>query len=148
MKYKKLIVSILIPVVLGSLIGVLIDTSSYGYLLKPVLSPPSWLFPVMWTVLYILMGVSSYLVSRDAGSSDVLSVYGLQLFVNLMWSIIFFVFNFYLVSFVWLLILDALVIYMIFKFYKINRVSAYLQFPYLIWILFASYLNLGIYILN
>ena len=118
-------------------------------IVKPVLSPPDWLFPVAWTILYVLMGISSYLIYRDDGiDSEALGVYKLQLFVNLMWSIIFFVFKFYLVSFVWILILDALVIYMIIKFYKINKMASYLQIPYLLWILFASYLTLGVYLLN
>lgn len=149
MNYKKLFISILIPVLLGSIIGLIINTDSYDIIVKPVLSPPDWLFPVAWTILYVLMGISSYLIYRDDGiASEALGVYKLQLFVNLMWSIIFFVFKFYLVSFVWILILDALVIYMIIKFYKINKMASYLQIPYLLWILFASYLTLGVYLLN
>lgn len=149
MNYKKLFISILIPVLLGSIIGLIINTDSYDIIVKPVLSPPDWLFPVVWTILYVLMGISSYLIYRDDGiDSEAFGVYKLQLFVNLMWSIIFFVFKFYLVSFVWILILDALVIYMIIKFYKINKMASYLQIPYLLWILFASYLTLGVYLLN
>lgn len=149
MNYKKLFISILIPVLLGSIIGLIINNDSYDIIIKPVLSPPDWLFPVVWTILYVLMGISSYLIYRDDGiASEAFGVYKLQLFVNLMWSIIFFVFKFYLVSFVWILILDALVIYMIIKFYKINKMASYLQIPYLLWILFASYLTLGVYLLN
>lgn len=149
MNYKKLFISILIPVLLGSIIGLIINTDSYDIIIKPVLSPPDWLFPVVWTILYVLMGISSYLIYRDDGiGSEALGVYKLQLFVNLMWSIIFFVFKFYLVSFIWILILDVLVIYMIIKFYKINKMASYLQIPYLLWILFASYLTLGVYLLN
>ena len=149
MNYKKLFISILIPVLLGSIIGLIINTDSYDIIIKPVLSPPDWLFPVVWTILYVLMGISSYLIYRDDGiGSEALGVYKLQLFVNLMWSIIFFVFKFYLVSFVWILILDVLVIYMIIKFYRINKTASYLQIPYLLWILFASYLTLGVYLLN
>ena len=149
MNYKKLFISILIPVLLGSIIGLIINTDSYDIIIKPVLSPPDWLFPVVWTILYVLMGISSYLIYRDDGiGSEALGVYKLQLFVNLMWSIIFFVFKLYLGSFIWILILDVLVIYMIIKFYKINKMASYLQIPYLLWILFASYLTLGVYLLN
>lgn len=147
MNYKKLFISILIPVLLGTLVGLLINTDSYSTLIKPVYSPPEWIFPIMWITLYVLMGISSYII-YNSNDKDSLELYKLQLFVNLMWSIIFFVFKFYLVSFVWILVLDSLVIYMIIKFYKTNKIASYIQIPYLIWIIFASYLSFEIYLLN
>lgn len=147
MNYKKLFISILIPVLLGTIVGLLINTDSYQTLIKPVYSPPESLFPIMWSILYVLMGISSYIIYEN-NDKESLEIYKLQLFVNLMWSIIFFIFKFYLVSFVWILVLDSLVIYMIIKFYKTNKIASYIQIPYLIWIIFASYLSLGIYLLN
>ena len=149
MNYKKLFICVLIPVLFGSIIGLFVNTDSYDIIIKPVLSPPDWLFSIIWTVLYVLMGISSYFIYRDDGfDSETFGVYKLQLFVNLMWPIIFFLFKFYLVSFVWILILDVLVIYMIIKFYKVNKIASYLQIPYFLWILFASYLSFGVYLLN
>lgn len=147
MNYKKLFISILIPVLLGTIVGLLINTDNYQTLIKPVYSPPESLFPIMWSILYVLMGISSYIIYEN-NDKESLEIYKLQLFVNLMWSIIFFTFKFYLVSFVWILVLDSLVIYMIIKFYKTNKIASYIQIPYLIWIIFASYLSLGIYLLN
>ena len=97
MNYKKLFICVLIPVLFGSIIGLFANTDSYDIIIKPVLSPPDWLFSIIWTVLYVLMGISSYFIYRDDGfDSEAFGVYKLQLFVNLMWPIIFFLFKFYL----------------------------------------------------
>ena len=143
----KLFISILIPVAIGGVVGFIINPYiNYNSLIQPPLSPPSIAFPIVWTILYILMGISYYLLKSPRKKEK--NVYFIQLGVNALWSIFFFVCKLYLFSFVWIILLDVLVIFMILIFYKNNKVSAYLQIPYLIWILFASYLNLGIYILN
>ena len=150
LKFKVFAKSILIPVIVGGIVGLIISGSiDYNSLQKPVLSPPSILFPIMWTILYILMGISyGILKSNNLTDSKINLIYYLQLFVNAMWSIIFFTLKFRLFAFIWIIILDILVIIMIIKFYNKNKLSGLLQIPYLIWILFATYLNLSIYLLN
>ena len=149
-KVKIYIKSILIPVIIGGIVGLITSKSiDYNSLVKPFLSPPSILFPIVWTVLYILMGVSYGIwKNKDLNDSKVKFVYYLQLFVNALWSILFFTLKWRLFSFLWILLLDILVIIMIYRFYNKNKISGLLQIPYLIWILFASYLNLAIYLLN
>lgn len=143
----KLFIDILIPVAIGGIVGFIINPYiDYNSLVQPPLSPPSIVFPIVWTILYVLMGISYYLLKNSSKKEKI--IYFVQLGVNALWSVFFFVFKFYLFSFVWILLLDVLVILMIIIFCRNNKVSAYLQIPYLVWILFASYLNLGIYILN
>lgn len=148
---KVLVISIIIPLLVGGLSSLfMMGSNQYDNLTLPALAPPGWLFPVMWTILYILMGVSCYLIfiSNDKEKNKALTVYGLQLFVNSLWTLFFFRLESYLFSFFWLILLIILIIWMIYLFYPINKKAAGLQIPYLIWVLFASYLNLGIYILN
>lgn len=149
-KFKTYAKTILIPVIVGGIVGLIISSSiDYNSLKIPFLSPPSILFPIVWTILYIIMGISyGILKSSSLEDSKIKIIYYLQLFVNAMWSIIFFTFKWRLFAFIWLLILDILVIIMIFKFYSKSKISGLLQIPYLLWILFASYLNLSIYLLN
>ena len=149
-KFKIYVKSILIPVSVGLIIGLITSSSmDYNTLIKPVLSPPSIIFPIVWTILYVLMGVSyGILESKSLVNSEIKFIYYLQLFVNAMWSIIFFTFKWRLFAFIWLLILILLIITMIIKFYNKDKVAGLLQIPYLLWALFASYLNLSIYILN
>ncbi len=149
-KIKIYVKSILIPVIIGGLVGLIISGAiDYNTLQKPFLSPPSILFPIMWTILYILMGVSyGILESKSLNDSKSKIIYYSQLFVNAMWSIFFFLLKWRLFSFIWILLLDVLVIVMILNFYKKNKISGLLQIPYLLWIIFASYLNLSIYLLN
>ena len=147
--YKKLIISILIPLGLGALVG-FISGSSDGYkgIIQPSFAPPGWLFPVVWSILYILMGVSDYLVKEELNTNDSLNIYKYQLGVNLLWSFFFFTFKWYLFSFLWIILLVVLVIKMIKEFLSINKISSYLQIPYLLWIIFAGILNFSIYLLN
>ena len=143
----KLFIAILIPVVIGGIVGFIINPYiDYNSLVKPPLSPPSIVFPIVWTILYVLMGISYYLLKNPSKKEKI--IYFIQLGVNALWSVFFFIGKFYLFSFIWIVLLDVLVIFMIGIFYHNNKASAYLQIPYLIWILFATYLNLGIYILN
>lgn len=119
---------------------------------KPPLSPPAWLFPVVWTILYILMGISSYLVLTSGAEeneiSKAMTIYGYQLAVNFLWPTFFFNFQWYLFSFLWLVLLWVLVLVMIIRFWGIDRTAAYLNIPYLVWLTFAGYLNLGIWWMN
>ena len=142
--------SILIPVILGGIVALLISGfMDYNELNKPPLSPPGFIFGIVWTVLYILMGVSyGILASKDLVDKNINTIYYLQLFVNLLWPIAFFILKWRLFAFIWLLILIILVIKMIIDFYKKNKLSAYLQIPYLLWCIFAAYLNQGVYLLN
>lgn len=143
----KLFIAILIPVVIGGIVGFIINPYiDYNSLVQPPLSPPSIVFPIVWTILYVLMGISYYLLKNPSKKEKI--IYFVQLGVNALWSLFFFIGKFYLFSFIWIVLLDVLVIFMTGIFYHNNKASAYLQIPYLIWILFATYLNLGIYILN
>lgn len=154
MKIKNvsaLIISILIPLAIGSL-SALFSGSAAGYpaLNNPPLSPPAFVFPTVWTILYILMGISAYLIdqSNDPRRYKALRIYGIQLFFNFFWSILFFRFSQYFPAFLWLAALILLIAVMIKRFFRINPASAYLQIPYLLWCLFAAYLNLMIAVLN
>ncbi|MBR4139007.1 MAG: tryptophan-rich sensory protein [Lachnospiraceae bacterium] len=124
----------------------------YEVLNKPMLAPPGWLFPIVWTILYTLMGISAYLILRSKASKedvkDAMTIFYYQLLINLLWPAFFFGFRWYFFSFLWILLLIGFVITMIVKFYKIRKVAAYLNIPYLLWICFASYLNLAIWWLN
>ena len=142
--------SILIPVIIGGIVGFIISKSiDYNSLQKTFLAPPSILFPIVWTILYILMGVSyGILEDKSLNDSKTKNIYYLQLFVNALWSIIFFTLKLRLFAFIWIILLDILVIVMIISFYKKNKLSGLLQIPYLLWVLYASYLNIAIYLLN
>ena len=149
-KFKIYAKSILIPLILGGIVGLIISGfMDYNSMQKPFLAPPSILFPIVWTILYILMGVSyGILDSNSLVDSNINTIYYLQLFVNLLWPIAFFVLNWKLFAFLWIILLDILIALMILKFYSKNKVSGLLQIPYLLWSIFASYLNLSIYLLN
>ena len=118
--------------------------------INTIIEPPKLLFPIVWTILYILMGISSYKIYKSNGSNKIeaLLIYICQLIVNFFWSIIFFNFRNFLLSFIWILALDILVVLMIYYFYKINKCASLLQIPYLLWLLFASFLTYQIYVLN
>ena len=149
-KTKIYVKSIIIPVFIGGIVGLIISGSiDYNSLQKPFLAPPSILFPIVWTILYILMGVSyGILESKSLIEPKTKFIYYLQLFVNATWSIIFFTLKWRLFAFIWIILLDLLVIIMIIEFYKKNKIAGLIQIPYLLWVLFASYLNLAVYLLN
>lgn len=154
MKIKNtsaLIIAILIPLAVGSLSSLLSgNMDTYAMMNRPNISPPAIVFPIVWTILYILMGISSYLIyqSENENKEKTLRIYALQLFFNFLWSIIFFGFSQYFFAFIWLLALIVILIIMIYEFYKISPLAAYLQIPYLLWCIFAAYLNYMIYQLN
>lgn len=149
---KKFLISILIPLSVGGLSALITKNNMdlYSQINKPPLSPPSWLFPVAWTVLYILMGISLYLVWNGEKPNDknLFSVFGIQLFLNFIWPIIFFNFRAYLIAFVVLIFLWAASFLMIVLFYQNKKVYAFLQIPYILWLTFAAYLNFSVYVLN
>ena len=119
-------------------------------LLQPALSPPAWLFPVVWAVLFTLMGVSAARVwlSGCPGKSDALFLYGTQLVVNFLWTVFYFRFGALLLSFFWLLFLIALVALTVVRFERCVPRAGKLQIPYLIWLCFAAYLNFATWLLN
>lgn len=139
------------PLAVGGLSAFITRNSfeQFSEINQPALSPPGWLFPVVWTVLYILMGIASYLViSSEKNSRPALIFYGLQLLFNFIWSPIFFNLQNYLLAFIVLVILWILVVITTVMFYKISKPAGYLMIPYILWITFAGYLNLAIYLIN
>ncbi len=149
-KIKNYIKAIAIPVIIGGIVGLIISSSiDYNSLEKPFLAPPSIAFPIVWTILYILMGVSyGILKDKKLTNTEIDLIYYIQLGVNSLWSIFFFLLKWRLFAFIWIIILAILIVVMISKFYNKNKVAGLLQIPYLLWVLFASYLNIAIYILN
>ena len=142
--------SIILPLALGAIVGLIImPFMDYKSLEKPLLSPPSIIFPIVWTILYLLMGISyALLKQKSLVDSSVNISYYVQLVLNLLWPIAFFVFKWRLFAFIWILLLDIAITTMIRVFFSKDKLASVLQVPYFIWSLFATYLNLGIYILN
>ena len=149
-KFRIYAPAIALPLLSGAAIGLLTSGSmDFDMLKKPPLSPPAILFPIVWTILYVLMGVSYGLVKdRSTPDSTDSLVYYLQLGVNLLWPVAFFVLKWRLFAFFWLLLLDALVIIMALRFCRKDKTAGLLQIPYCLWLIFASYLNLATYLLN
>ncbi len=154
-KIKPYVIFVAIALGVGGLSALLTRNSMQEYqnINQPPLSPPMIVFPIVWSVLFILMGISSAIIytkgkEDKANTYSALRIYGLQLIVNFFWSIIFFNMQAYLFAFIWLLLLWVLIIMMIVQFKRINTAAAYLQIPYLLWVTFAGYLNLMVYILN
>lgn len=150
---KKIWLFLAVPLAVGGLATLLSGgMSAYGEFVQPPLSPPAWVFPVVWTVLYLAMGYASYRVySRGADSGQVrlsLILYGTQLFFNFLWSIVFFRFQVFLGAFAVLLVLWILIVITMWQFYKSDERAGDLLIPYLLWVTFAGYLNLGVYLLN
>ena len=148
-RWKTLFVCILIPLAVGSLSALITRNGMEAFALvnKPALAPPNWLFPIVWTLLYTLMGLASYLIyTSKRPSQQALAAYGLQLIVNFFWSIFFFNLQWYLFSFIWLVLLWLLILYTIKQFYPISKPASYLLIPYLLWVTFAGYLNYTIYL--
>ena len=133
--YKLLAVFILIPIVLGGIVGLL---TVKGSNIDSII--PAWIFPVVWTVLYALMGISSYMVYMDIGYIP--KIYIIQLVINYSWVFIFFTFKNFMLAFIVIILLVILVGLMIKKFLSINKIAGYLQIPYFIWLIIAGYLNL------
>ena len=153
-KWILLGICVAIPLIVGGVSAVITNDSmeAFGLLNQPPLSPPGWLFPVVWTVLFTFMGIASYLYLTAMPPMNQapkgLLLYGLQLLFNFFWSIWFFNFGLYGFAFVWLLVLWVLILATIVQFGKVSKLAAYLLIPYLVWVTFAGYLNLGIALLN
>lgn len=153
-QWKKLIICLLVPLAVGGLSALLTMDAmrDFSSLNQPPLSPPAWLFSVVWTILYLLMGLASYLVAvsgaRRTQINAALTVYALQLAVNFLWSPIFFNWQAFLLAFLWLILLWVLIFITLRRFAAISPTAGWLLVPYIIWVTFAGYLNLGIYLLN
>ena len=117
---------------------------------QPPLSPPAYLFPIVWTLLFLLMSVSATIIydSDDEISPKALFLYMIQLTLNFWWCVLFFGFRLYFFSFIWLLLLLLTVFIMTVLFYRVNKLAGILQIPYILWLMFAAYLNFGIWFLN
>lgn len=148
--FKIYLKAILIPVILGGIVGFLTSSSmNYNDLIKPVLAPPGIVFPIVWTILYILMGISQAILITNGQNTDLTNKsYYLQLFVNLVWPIIFFILKWRLLAFIWIVLLLILVANMLYQFFRQNKLTGLLQIPYILWVIFATYLNLFFYLLN
>ena len=154
-RLKTYAVAIAIPLAIGGLSALLTGNSMdiYNDVTMPPLSPPAWLFPVVWSILYLLMGISSGIIWEnrltDSESADRgLSYFAISLAFNFSWSIVFFNLRWFLFAFFWLLILLYLIIRTIICYKKVSPAAAYLQIPYAIWVSFAGYLNLAVWWLN
>ena len=153
-KWRPYIISALIAMAIGGLSALLSMDGMEAYstsVIKPALTPPAWLFGVVWPILYALMGIGAakiWLCADSSAKSRGLNLYVAQLIVNFFWSLIFFNAQAFGFAFAWLLLLWILVLLMILQFYKVDQKAALLQIPYLLWLTFAAYLNLGVWILN
>ena len=148
---KKILIT-LAPLVSGALSWLVVSdaASSYGELALPLLSPPAWVFPAVWTVLYIMTGIASLRIysSADPDRTNALYLFYIQLAVNVIWPFIFFGLCQYLVAFLWIILLWLLVLDTTVTFGNIDRKAGYLLVPYILWISFAAYLNLAVFFLN
>ncbi len=151
-KWKTMLLSLLISLGTGGLSALLTAQAmrQYGSIRRPPLAPPASVFPIVWTILFILMAVSAYLVyeSGCAGKNDALTIYGVQLALNFFWPLIFFNCRAYFYALILLILLWIAVLTMIILFWRCRRAAALLQIPYIVWLTFAAYLNYCIWVLN
>ena len=153
-KWKPLLIALALPLAVGGFSAFLTrdGMKAFAALKQPPLSPPAWLFPVVWTILYLMMGLASYLVWVSGVSGRrrerALTVYGLSLAANFLWPILFFTVQAWLVAFFLLLLLWILVGICVLLFGAIDPRAGKLMVPYLVWLTFAAYLNLGVWLLN
>ena len=154
-KIKPYVLSIALTLGIGGLSALITgkDMDIYQSVNTPPLSPPSWLFPVAWTVLYILMAISFasvYTVRKKTAPADKSAnrLYIYNLILNFFWSIIFFKLRAFAAAFLWLITLWAVILLMILNYKKTDKKASYLLVPYLLWVSFAGYLNAGIFLLN
>ena len=151
-KIKPLVISLAISLGIGGLSALFTKDSmeEYGMLNQPPLSPPGWVFPVVWTVLFILMGIAAYLVWEEngPGRKSALWLYGVQLAFNFLWTIIFFNTERRGFALIWLIILWGLILATLLRFRQENETAGKLMIPYLLWVTFAAYLNAGVWYLN
>ncbi|MGN0966495.1 MAG: TspO/MBR family protein [Candidatus Coprovivens sp.] len=136
---------VILPLVLGIIVSAFVDFNIYGSLNKPDLAPPAVVFPIVWTILYVLMGVSLYM---NRNNKKNMVTFFIQLMLNYLWVFVFFGMQSWLGGFIVIILLDVMILYTILEFYKENKLSAYMLIPYLLWCIFASYLNFQIFLLN
>ncbi len=144
------VVFALIPVAVGGLSALLAGGNLSSDYKTPPLNPPDWVFPVVWNILYIMIGIASYIIYKESECkfNDALKTYWYQLFVNFCWPIVFFRFHYFTAAAIVLGVLILLIIANIIEFYKLNKTAGLLLVPYLAWCLFALYLNVGVAVLN
>ncbi len=156
-KFRKICIALIFvsfPMFVGFIgsLGASNAREIYAELLSPAFSPPSFIFPIMWTVLYLLMGIASYLVFAGNGAfilkSSAMKFYFIQLFVNSLWTLFFFALGWRLFALVWLVLLLFLLVLTMIKFRVLSKAGFYLLVPYFLWVSFAGYLNLGFWLLN
>lgn len=150
-KRSIFIISILIPLLAGTLSALFSgNMQSYTTINKPSFSPPAVLFPVVWTILYIIMGISSYLIytAYHPKVTKALRLYAIQLIMNFFWSILFFRQEWILGAFIWLILMIIVIFVMTYHFCQIRPIAAWMQVPYIAWCLFAAVLNYSIYKIN
>ena len=152
-KIWKLIISILIPFLASAIGGFFTSTSVstwYVDLIKPSFNPPSWVFGPVWTALYLLMGIALYLiwVEKSNIKKSAFIAFGAQMFLNALWSVLFFGLQKPLFAFVEIILLWAAILITIIYFYRINKNAAYFLIPYILWVSFAAVLNFSLYLLN
>ena len=139
---------------IGALSGLLSKEGMRIYsqtVIQPTLAPPMWVFPVVWSILFALMGISAAIIWQSPESelrSKGLNLFVAQLTVNFFWSLIFFNLQAFGFAFLWLVLLWALVAWMIWTFYQVEPLAAWLQIPYLLWLTFAGYLSFSVWMLN
>lgn len=149
-KIWKLIISIIIPFIASAIGGFFTISTWYVDLNKPSFNPPSWVFGPVWTILYLMIGISLYLVWVDKAKDKNLAYYafGIQIFLNTIWSMLFFGLRNPLLAFIEIIFLWIAIVVNIVYFYKINKKAAYLLIPYILWVSFAAVLNFSIFYLN
>jgi tryptophan-rich sensory protein len=153
-KWKPYAIGILATEAVGALSSFLTRDGVKIYntqVMKPALSPPPLVFPIVWAILYALMGIGVtrvYLSRPSKPRTEAIRLYLIQLGFNFLWSIIYFNLQAYGFAFLWLVILWGLIVWMTLTFYEVDHLAAYLQIPYLLWVLFAGYLNYGVWMLN
>lgn len=151
-RHRRLLISLLIPLAVGGLSALLTRKSMdiYKQIRQPPLAPPGWLFPVVWTVLYTLMGISCRLILdfRPKQRTPALLLYGIQLILNFIWPLLFFNLQLWFWAFLLLVALLTTVLLMTYHFYQLRPLAGWLQLPYCLWLGFATYLNWMIFLLN
>ena len=151
---ELLLFSLAVPLLVGGISALLTSDSmgQYAAMNQPTLAPPGWVFPIAWTLLYLMMGFASYLVLMTRGDGDrkrtAMFVYAAQLVLNFFWSILFFRFSLYFIAFLWLVVLWVVVLLCTGKFFRVSKRAGLLMIPYMLWLTFAAYLNFAVYQLN
>lgn len=149
-----MVITILIPLLVGGFSAILTaeDMDIYETLNRPALAPPSWVFPVVWTTLYAMMGVASYYVfTSDAGKEQkrkALTAYAVQLAMNMFWSTLFFTYQRFLISLIWLLVMWGAILICTLRFYRIRKEAGLMMGGLFLWTTFAAYLNLTYYVMS